>query len=391
MISSILNQPINVMSVTEKLVSAREASRILGIRLASLYAYVSRGQIRALPDPADPRARLYRRDDIEALLERKSRQSRPAAAAATALDWGMPVLTTRLSGIGDGRLAYRGRDAVALAEAASLEEIAALLWDCDGVEFRGQIAKPAPPAGSPIDRAVAALASELPGATPAGPAALRGPRAGRLIRIIAVAAADRWLADGPLHAAIAATWQAPAAADAIRRALVLVADHELNASTFAARVAASTGAPLAHALVAGLVTLAGPAHGGATGRVSALLDEAARLGDGAAAVDARLRRGDDLPGFGHRLYPDGDPRAQALMGAFDIGPLERAVAESAEAMTGLAPTIDFALVALERRFKLPRQAALALFATGRSVGWIAHALEQAGSGQLIRPRAVFSP
>ena len=364
---------------------------MLGIRLASLYAYVSRGQIRALPDPADPRARLYRRDDIEALLERKSRQSRPASAAATALDWGMPVLTTRLSSIDDGRLAYRGRDAVALAETATLEEIAALLWDCETVEFRGQIAKPASSAGSPIDRAVAALASELPSATPSGPAGLRCPRAGRLIRIIAVAAADRWLADGLLHASIAATWQAPAAADAIRRALVLVADHELNASTFAARVAASTGAPLAHALVAGLVTLAGPAHGGATGRVSALLDEAARLGDGAAAVDARLRRGDDLPGFGHRLYPDGDPRARALMGAFDIAPLERAVAEGAEAMTGLAPTIDFALVALERRFKLPRQAALALFATGRSVGWIAHALEQAGSGQLIRPRAVFSP
>ncbi|MBN9430843.1 MAG: citrate synthase family protein [Bosea sp.] len=371
--------------------SAREASRMLGIRLASLYAYVSRGQIRALPDPADPRARLYRRDDIEALLERKSRQSRPAAAAATALDWGMPVLTTHLSSIGDGRLAYRGRDAVALAETAPLEEIAALLWDCEAVEFRGQIAKPASAAGSPIDRAVAALAGELPAATPTAPAALRGARAGRLIRIIAVAAADRWLADGPLHASIAATWQAPAAADAIRRALVLVADHELNASTFAARVAASTGAPLPHALIAGLVTLAGPAHGGATGRVSALLDEAARLGDGVAAVDARLRRGDDLPGFGHRLYPDGDPRARALMGAFDIAPLERAVAEGAEAMTGLAPTIDFALVALERRFKLPRQAALALFATGRSVGWIAHALEQAGSGQLIRPRAVFSP
>ncbi len=196
--ASILNQLINMMAANEKLISAREASRMLGIRLASLYAYVSRGQIRALPDPADPRARLYRRDDIEALLERKSRQSRPAAAAATALDWGMPVLTTHLSSIGDGRLAYRGRDAVALAETAPLEEIAALLWDCEAVEFRGQIAKPASAAGSPIDRAVAALAGELPAATPTAPAALRGARAGRLIRIIAVAAADRWLADGPL-------------------------------------------------------------------------------------------------------------------------------------------------------------------------------------------------
>ncbi len=379
-----------MMDSTAKLLSATEASALLGVRPASLYAYVSRGRIRAWPHPDDPRARLYVREDVEALIAQKQRQARPGSAAATALDWGLPVLTTALGSIKDGRLAYRGRDAVELASTESLERVAALLWGLDSVAFRGRAAHVMPEAGSPIDRAVAALAAELPDALPGEQGARRTARAARLVRIIGSAAAGRWLAEAPLHEALASTWQAPAAANAIRMALVLVADHELNASTFAVRVAASTGASLTHALIAGLVTLAGPLHGGATDRVAAFLDEARQLGDPAAAVHARLARGDALPGFGHRLYPDGDPRATALLDTLDVAAPERALLETVESATGRKPTIDVALVLLERRYRLPARSALALFATGRSVGWIAHAMEQAASGQLIRPRAVFS-
>ncbi|SHH06573.1 citrate synthase [Kaistia soli DSM 19436] len=373
-----------------RLLTAEEASRLLGVRPASLYAYVSRGRIRALPHPGDPRARLYSRDDIEALIANKERQARPGAAAATALDWGLPVLSSGLSSIADGRLAYRGHDATSLAETATLESIAELLWATGPVAFRGRASSAGPQSGSPIDRAVFALAAELPDAVPGERGARLVERAARLVRIIGSAAAGRWLADAPLHEALAATWQAPAAGQAIRKALVLVADHELNASTFAVRVAASTGASLTHALIAGLVTLAGPAHGGATDRVAAFLDEVQRLGDPAVAVGARLQRGEALPGFGHRLYPDGDPRATTLLRAIRIGPLELALIEAVEAATAQRPTIDVALVLLERHFRLPPRSALALFATGRSVGWIAHALEQAATGRLIRPRAVFN-
>ncbi len=375
---------------TARLLSATEASALLGVRPASLYAYVSRGRIRALPHPDDPRARLYAREDIEALVTQKQRQARPGAAAATALDWGLPVLTTALGSIKDGSLTYRGQDAVALAATLSLESVAALLWGLDSVAFRGRAAHVMPEAGSPVDRAVAALAAELPDSLPGEQGARLAARAARLVRIIGSAAAGRWLAEAPLHEALAATWQAPAATDAIRMALVLVADHELNASTFAVRVAASTGAPLTHALIAGLVTLAGPMHGGATDRVAAFLDEAKRLGDPATAVHARLARGDGLPGFGHRLYPAGDPRATALLAALDIAEPERALLDAVASATGQKPTIDVALVLLERRHRLPARSALALFATGRSVGWIAHAMEQAASGQLIRPRAVYA-
>ena len=172
----------------------------------------------------------------------------------------------------------------------------------------------------------------------------------------------------------------------VRRALVVLADHELNASTFAARVAASTGASIAACLLAGLATLSGPRHGGAADAVAALVDDAARRGPSAALADARTR--DALPGFGHPLYPAGDPRAAALLAH---APLDDALAElrDAAAALGERPNVDFALLALVRAHGLPADAPLRLFALGRSVGWAAHAMEQAATGQLIRPRARY--
>jgi citrate synthase len=127
-----------------------------------------------------------------------------------------------------------------------------------------------------------------------------------------------------------------------------------------------------------------------TERVSAFLAE---LGMGIiprAAIAARLERGERLPGFGHRLYPDGDPRGTALLAALDPGVWWREIFTTVENLTGLRPNIDMALVALERTLHLPSQAALAIFATGRTAGWIAHALEQKQNGRLIRPRASYA-
>jgi len=190
---------------------------------------------------------------------------------------------------------------------------------------------------------------------------------------------------------MARAWGSDAAgADLIRRALVLCADHELNASAFAVRVVASTGAALPACLLAGLAALSGPLHGGMTERVAALLAEPGMKADPAGALAARLDRGERLPGFGHRLYPAGDPRATALLAALDPGPWWQSVFAAAEELTGLRPNIDAALVALERTLRLPEGAALAIFATGRTAGWIAHALEQRQDGRLIRPRASYA-
>jgi citrate synthase len=198
-------------------------------------------------------------------------------------------------------------------------------------------------------------------------------------------------AAAPLHLQLARAWRLDSkAADLIRRVLVLCADHELNASSFTARCVASTGASLRAAVIGGLAALSGGRHGGMTGRIETFwrsLDEAN------LAVDLRRRLAADeaLAGFGHPLYPAGDTRAAVLLEPIlPHFPLARELVAAAGDLTGHAPNIDFALVTLRRFLKLPEGSAFGLFALGRSVGWIAHAIEQRQTGQLIRPRAVYT-
>jgi citrate synthase len=171
--------------------------------------------------------------------------------------------------------------------------------------------------------------------------------------------------------------------------LVLLADHELNASTFATRVAVSTGTSLSAGLMAGLVTLAGPLHGGSTSSIREMCAAARRVGV-AAGMREHLARGYSLPAFGHPLYPDGDTRAAALLTRFKVGRLYAALRDEGIALTGEQPNIDFALTSLSDAFGLPPEAPFVVFALARSVGWIAHALEQIETGHLIRPRARYT-
>jgi citrate synthase len=110
---------------------------------------------------------------------------------------------------------------------------------------------------------------------------------------------------------------------------------------------------------------------------------------------ARLARGEPLPGVGQPLYPEGDPRARALFAAATAAlPSVRPWIESASAaalrLSGQHPNVDFALATVTTALGLPMGAALGLFVVGRSVGWIAHAIEQYESGTLIRPRARYT-
>ena len=308
--------------------------------------------------------------------------------AAAAIAWGEPVLASAITTVRGGRLWYRGRDAVELARTESFEAVGRLLRD-DAAEAAVAIHAPsrAPTIRARLFADLAARAGEDRPARGRAPLMLAQEAAG-LLDLVADAVAGR--AGQPLiHQRLAAAWGLDAAGgDQVRRALVLLADHELNASTFAARVAASTGASLAASALAGLSALSGPLHGGMAARVEALAREAKKEGaEGAVAV--RLDQGSPLPGFGHPLYPDGDPRAAALLAAFDPSPDMAALHEAVVVATGQAANIDFALVALARTLKLPDDAPFALFAVGRTAGWLAHALEQGKTGRLIRPRARY--
>lgn len=365
----------------------------LAIKPQTLYAYVSRGLIAARPDPADSRRSVYRALDVEALAERRRRSRRPSDVATGAMTWGEPVLTSAITTVHAGRHWYRGRDALVLSETETLESVARLLRGGDGVTLK-RSDRPVPPRGGPpLSRAFlafAARAAEAPSLLGQTPIA-RSAEAALLLDILADALAAE-TDSGPIHQRLARAWRlgpGGEAADLIRRALVLLADHELNPSAFAARVAASTGASLAAAALAGLSALSGPRHGGAPDALGRFREEARLLG-AAEAVAARLAEDRGFPGFGHPLYPQGDPRAVALLARFRPPADMVRLAEQVRGAAALAPNIDFALVALCEHLRAPEGAALSLFAAARCAGWIAHALEQVQDGGLIRPRARYT-
>jgi citrate synthase len=373
-------------------ISREAALERLGVRPQTLYAYVSRGRIEARTDPADPRRSLYRQADIAALTQRRARGRKASAVAEGAIAWGEPVLSSAITTIAAGRLWYRGRDAALLAETQSLEAVARLLRGGHGAMLKA-VDRPPPPAldngRARLFAALSTRAAEEPPARGRAPLALALEGAGLLDRVADAVAGT--IGSGPIHERLATAWGATdkTSADLIRRALVLLADHELNASTFAARVAASTGAGLSAAALAGLCALSGPLHGGMAARVFNLVEESRRIGPD-ATVAGRLARAAPTPGFGHPLYPEGDPRAAALLAACpppaDLAALLRAVQRDA----GEKPNIDFALVCLSESLGLPPDAPFLLFATARAAGWIAHAVEEGSGGRLIRPRARYT-
>lgn len=372
--------------------SAKEALVLLQVQPQTLYANVSRGRVRAKPDPKDSRRSLYHADDVKRMACRQTGRRSSAAVAAQAIAWGDPVLATSISTVRADRLLYRGRDAVVLSQTQSLEDIACLLWQAGSANFTASPhARRDAGLVSPLARAMQVLVPLIDTALPSrGRAAIvLVDEARALIGAIATAMIGQSDDDGmPLHRRLALAWGVPDAEDVLRRALVLLADHELNASAFAVRVVMSTGASMPAGMVAGLAALTGPLHGTAVHGVRALKAQAEQYGV-LESVRAYLQRGDTLPAFGHPLYPQGDARAAALLTHFTLTPLYQAIGEAGEAASGEKPNMDFALVALAETLSLPPDAPLILFALARSVGWVAHALEQIATGQLIRPRANY--
>lgn len=189
--------------------------------------------------------------------------------------------------------------------------------------------------------------------------------------------------------------------------LVTISDHGLNASTFASRVIASTRAGLTSSVLAAISALKGPLHGGAPGPVLDMLDAVASEMDAKAWLGQVLDRGERLMGFGHRVYRVRDPRADALKGALKplvaTGQVDRERIRLAEAVEQAALAIlkerkpdrpldvnvEFYTALLLDALKFPREAFTGVFTIGRTVGWIAHAREQALEGRLIRPRSVY--
>lgn len=369
-----------------------EVRSLLGVRAQTIYAYVSRGQIGVSPDPAGSRRSLYRGEDVINLAKKKQRGRKRETLATNTMFGGEPSIPTSISTFAKGLLYYRGKDAVSLSETATLEDAARLLWGADpALSFPSRAGElPEIPPGR--SRAFIALASIAASghSTHGRIAKVLHEEAASLVGYLATALGALDREDIPLHSRLALGWgQGEDVAQLLRKAMVLLADHELTSSTFAARIAASTGASLPACLLAGLATFTGPLHGDASGRVRALFDEVER-NDADRVVDRYLSSAIPIPGFGHHLYPDGDPRAVALMKAFDLpGEIARFI-DKVVSLTGLQPNIDAVLAALVARYRLPGDAAFALFAIARSVGLLAHGMEQLEVGMVLRPRGRYT-
>ena len=395
----------------ERYLSAGRAAEELGVSVATLYAYVSRGMVRSEAVGGKKRNRRYRAEDVRRLKQRKERRRDPEGVMEGALHWGTPVMESGITLIDEGRLYYRGRDVGDLAGRRSIEEVAALIWTGDEATAQDLFLREGKAVSGRIRTVLGSVAGMppvelfqvlLPLAAAEDPAAydLRSAavaRTGaRILRLMAEAASGE---EAPgLAEALGRGWGSGeiGAGAMLDAALVFCADHELPVSTFAARCVASSGATPYAVVLAGLAALGGVKHGGEIELVEAFLREVEAAGDARAVISGRLRRGESIPGFGHSLYPEGDPRAAGLLRlvaeTYPESPavgLYIAVTQDVLSLIGGRPTVDFALATVGRALGLPAGGAVALFGLGRTVGWIGHAIEQYEDNLLIRPRARY--
>ena len=394
----------------ERMLQSEEAARRLGVKVSTLYAYVSRGLLASYPEPGGRRS-LFALADVEHLARRR-RRGEP-------VEIGLASITTGVTQLRQGGPYYRGHPATELASRMTFEDVAGLLWGTGAEgEGEGEAADWTAPdlgkcplvqvsdrmrwalvmcgASDPLRadlsaaavtrdarRVIAALVDVVPG--PRGSGGRDLSIAMRLAERLAGAAVQQSPGRGAVE------WAA-----ALNAALILMADHELATSTLAVRVAASTRADLYDALLAGLATLAGPLHGAASQGAYELLVTVER--DGASrALNDILHRHENLPGFGHKVYKDGDPRFTAL---WDLARpllsekrrdlfleiLERAAADGVP-----QPNCDLALAALSWGTGMPPDAGRTIFTVARLAGWTAHYQEELMERPLrFRTRAVYS-
>ena len=379
-----------------------ETADRLGVKRETVYAYASRGLLTSVRS-AERRGSRFAQDEVERLAARGRESGEPSGAVER--------IRTAISLLSDDGPFYRGMPAASLP---SLEAVAGLLWETDPPDLRPDpereaVARAAlaalPPAARLTDRfrlAVAAQAAVDPlRADVSAPAVVRTAASllGTTVAAMAPepprsrsATADEPIADRLWPVLGRRPGPAPRVLGA---ALLLLADHGLAASTVAARVAASTRADVHAVVSAGLGALDGRDHGLVSSLAHRFLGDA--RADPVGALAERLRAGEGVPGFGHAVYTGPDPRAVSLFGLLRDDPAAADVLSTVDALVGgmarggaHAPNVDLALAALSHAYGLRPDAGEAVFAVARTVGWVAHALEEYREpGLRFRPAGVY--
>lgn len=415
-------------------VSADQAADLLGVRLQTIYAYVSRGLLTRThrTNAGGHRASGFDRAEVLRLVAERTRVRTGSLEVLVETD--VTLLDPK------GTLSFRGHDAVTLS-AQPFEEVAALIWGVPpGEKSRWVVdgaarelvrrASALPAAATDVDRVratVLALAGadehradlSLDHVTEVGRRAVAagivavgedaswsGPVAGRVLRVLRARSFEG------VTPSISGHPDPTLVERAVNAALVLLIDHELAASTMAVRIAAGTGADPWLVLLTGLAALGGPRHGRSSVLVEQLLDEIRARGvdptldryasgapsgngSGEAGSGEAGSGGAGPPGFGHQVYVDADPRAEALLDHVarldpQGWPLLEELLVTVSERCGLSPNVDLALAALVRAGRLRSGSGETLFALSRMAGWLAHASEEYPQGLRFRPRAIYT-
>ncbi|MES2534238.1 MAG: citrate synthase [Pseudomonadota bacterium] len=405
--------------------TAEDVIGMLDIRLQTLYAYVSRGLIRSV-EQAGQKKRLYLRDDVEKVQARSLARAGHGPVAASAMNLGEPIIPTSITEISPQGPRYRGHLAVNLMqEGARFEQVAELLWT--GLWHDEPVRWPVVPQVPELRKLAASISAPQTADQLLETFALfvlrlgmtRGTIADR-VRIGNTLDAARGIiqtltgcfgyisarqsfqamlpgqsiVDGLVRSlGVKDTKENRAAFEAI---LMLLADHELSPATFAARVAASCGSALHSCIVSAICAGSGVHVGRLYDRVETFFARASTKAVLLRRAERFLDAGNAVPGFGHPLYPHGDPRSQALL---DIARRRKGASrqvdaifgfiDEAQAKYGLHPRHELAVTTLAISMGLPQHSAGGLFTLARTAGWVAHVHEQRLSGTLLRPRAKF--
>jgi citrate synthase len=400
-----------VPSESSLYLTAEEAAEMMGVAVPSLYAYVGRKGIRSQPIPGQ-RARLYWREDVEKIANRKSK--------ASVVNWdSVLVPQTKITLITDEGPFYRGHSAVLLAEKANLEDVAALLWEQDKASLFPNTTPSLPEsirraraalAGMSASEKIGSLLTLLEHSNPRNydrTAAGFFRAGGDLLRwFAALAIGAARPSTEPVHLVLARGWKASKRFDdMIRRILVLLADHELTADTYAVRAVANAGCTPHQAVMAGIVATGGYRLGQSKGpSLRRLIEEIVANEDPGQPLIDRYREGEPIPGFeggpiggvSTGVNAGRDARAASLLETLDdqfsddqdVRRLLKAVEVAREGI-GVEPNIRLVYFFMERKLKIsPSDASLKVVA--RIVGWLAHAFEQMESGPLVRPRTAYA-
>lgn len=396
---------------TGQWLTAEEVAERLNIKRETVYAYVSRGRL-ASRRSEDGRGSVFDPLDVERLAARVKRSGRPGSGAPE----------SEITLIQDGQLYYRGLNARRLAAERSFEDTAELLWGSDrnrGHDWEpgpdadrlgASVAELLPPNTLPVDH-LKVIASFLGALEPPGwegSADVVAASARRLLMTMIAALPMHsepveWTGEPVAGRLVPYLWSRLCAREpsvselrALSAALVVGADHDLATATMVVRTAARAGVDPGGIVRLGLDVGSGPVKGAAGLAIETFLRDVATRSNVEGALARRLRQGEPVPGFGHVMYPDGDPRAAEVLDRLreaDVDPERLATVEEVidrQMRRGLPPpNAGFSLSALSYVTDMLPGAGEVIFVISRTAGWIAHAIEEYGSDPAPRLNSVY--